>query len=247
MNDDELLDRIARGARAERQSSREAGWEELCDGTADLTSLDDRMAEQARDKDLLRPFDDLKVDAWVGIAERGLAGESLEGKREAVVVPFPRRRVAAVSVAAAGLAAAAAFAVWLSSTPSSHLPPYHLASASGDVAMRSDDAGARALELSSGGRFEIIIRPRQAIDGPVAARVFMANEGRITPLAIQPEISPQGVVRVRGLVDEAALAVGAIEFAVVVGRPDTLPTSIQGLDATDRDWQVVVVPAHRVR
>lgn len=155
------------------------------------------------------------------------ASKQAHGRRQRVL---PRRRhrwrVGLVAAAVAA-AAAAAFLVLGPTSELTPLPSYTLTLQGGLQQTRSDPAPPephRALRLAPGAPLSLLLRPRRAVDGPVVARVFVEQRGRVSTLAVRAERAPQGAVRVRGTVGrDLVLPAGPSTLWIALAREGQLP------------------------
>lgn len=165
-----------------------------------------------------------RVDAAKGEAERASNVVSIDERRG-------RRRalVAAIGVAAA-LAAGVALRLGMDPSGEAALPTYALAVSGGERDVRADSS---KVVLSPGSRVVLTLRPATAADGSVSARGFLVQPPHEIELPGVVVTSADGAVRLTAQVPErAALAGGAAEIVVVIGRPDLLgggPTSVDAL------------------
>ena len=165
-----------------------------------------------------------RVDAAKGVAERASNVVSIDERRG-------RRRalVAAIGVAAA-LAAGVALRLGMDPSGEAALPTYALAVSGGERDVRADSS---KVVLSPGSRVVLTLRPATAADGSVSARGFLVQPPHEIELPGVVVTSADGAVRLTAQVPErAALAGGAAEIVVVIGRPDLLgggPTSVDAL------------------
>ena len=168
--------------------------------------------------------DAAKGDAAKGEAERASNVVSIDERRG-------RRRalVAAIGVAAA-LAAGVALRLGMDPSGEAALPTYALAVSGGERDVRADSS---KVVLSPGSRVVLTLRPATAADGSVSARGFLVQPPHEIELPGVVVTSADGAVRLTAQVPErAALAGGAAEIVVVIGRPDLLgggPTSVDAL------------------
>ncbi len=108
------------------------------------------------------------------------------------------------------------------------IPAYELLESDGGL------AATRSLPVSpstvhryrADSELEWRVRPRSAVQGEVAVRLFAFGEGTAKMLAADDlvEVAPTGAVRVHGLVGSLGLARGTWTIAIVVGRPAALPS-----------------------
>ncbi|MBN1205934.1 MAG: hypothetical protein JXB05_13540 [Myxococcaceae bacterium] len=229
---DKLLLELGRVARERRQAeARDERWESLTEGTlseADRRELE-RLAQQepaaGEAYEAFRPLEEAARERIAARLERELAAEpAREEPPPARVIPLAsRRRLRVVAPAVAALAAAAAvlFVVFPRGGPP--LPGYGL-SFSSEQGVRSGAPEQEVPRLGPGSLLELVLRPEQAVEGPVEVRAFLLRPGEARAWTPPMERSPEGAVRIRGPV-EALLSVppGEWTLAIAVGRPGTLP------------------------
>jgi hypothetical protein len=112
------------------------------------------------------------------------------------------------------------------------LPLYALEAHGGIAQMRgpADETARRPLELAPGVSLELVMRPEDRVEGPVAATLYWVKDGQVRRWPAAIEQAPGGAMRVRGPV-VAPFGRGAGEIVVVLGRPEALPREEQGLAA----------------
>jgi hypothetical protein len=121
------------------------------------------------------------------------------------------------------------------------VPPYELGGTQG---VREQDGGE--LVVHRGGRFAIAAEPRGVVQGAVGARAFLVRGDDVQAWDPPFEVDRDGSVHIDGKVDQlfAGVPSGSWEVALVVGRPETLPTARDLLRAHDAGgghapWQLV--------
>lgn len=163
--------------------------------------------------------------AAVAAASVAVAPPAPEGK----VLPF-RRRVALWS-GGLGLAAAAVLvAVLVLPGRSGPLPAYSAEVQGGDLSDRGT-AGAEAPGIptfSPGSRFELLLRPAEAVQGNIAVRCLLVAAGggppRPFPACDDAKRSGDGSLRVVGTVgSEVQVPAGDWTIWAIVARPGELP------------------------
>jgi hypothetical protein len=144
-------------------------------------------------------------------------------------------------VAAAGLVTALLLYFRMRLEPPT-VPTYELGSAPGGVV--ATDGGE--IVVRRGGRFAMAAEPMGVVQGAVAARVFLVRGDDVQAWDPPFEVDRDGSVHIEGKVDQlfAGVPPGPWEVALVVGRPETLPTARDLLHAHDAGgghapWQVV--------
>lgn len=252
-DDDELLLALARRARAPQWEDLAHGRLSLVDAQRERADAGDSAETIERASAYFRPFD---ADEQASLVDSLLAGLADEPSSE--VVPL-RPRAAASSrwvVVGTVLAIAAAVSLWWlwprdpdsgSDAPEIarlELPDYELETEGGLKPNRDTSSEPeRALEYERDSRFEWVLRPQTAVDGPVEVRGFVfsdpAGAGRTLELGALVQIGESGSIRIRGTIAELGLATGEFVIALVVGRAGELPEAGLGLDAIERGgWQV---------
>lgn len=140
-----------------------------------------------------------------------------------------------VLVAAAVLVAVALLVLRLRLEPPT-VPAYRIAGADGGESV-----------LRPGQPFHLDIEPRGQVAGAVGARAFLLRGDEVRPWDPPFVVDRDGTVHVAGAVDKlfAGIPPGPWEVAIVVGRPETLPTApldvLRARDAGTRDaaWRLV--------
>jgi hypothetical protein len=135
-------------------------------------------------------------------------------------VTFARNGAWIAGATSLAAAAAVALVVGLGHRDGAALGPY-VVSVSGhvEIARAAHDGTFDALEARPGSIQEVVVRPREATPGPLAARVVVMRGDVGTVSDVAPEISDRGAVRFE--MPGEALA-GASEVRVVIASPDAL-------------------------
>ncbi len=253
--DDPLLREVAAWARDRAAAEREQldeRWDRLAAGTLSPEEEAELRAEaetSAASAAALAAFQPLGPESEARIvaqirAQRAAERPAVAAPRLVVAAPadersdhqandrpnnvLPFRRRAAAWGGGLGLAAAAIlFAVLI--LPG--LPTYVAEIKGGDVIARgvsgSETAGLR--RFSQGSRFELVLRPAQAIEGDVAVRCLLVAAGggppRPFPACDHPQRSDDGSLRVTGTVgSQIEYLPGDWTLWAFVARPDDLPS-----------------------
>jgi hypothetical protein len=135
------------------------------------------------------------------------------------------------AIAALAAAAAVALLVGLPARAPSNgdpLPAYEVSLLGGERSTRAEPAPTDPrppLRLGPGSSLEIVLRPATPDRKPIAAGGFLIQDGRARVWPIQPEISPDGAIRVAGERETLFpnLAAGSYEIVIAVGRVGALP------------------------
>jgi hypothetical protein len=169
-------------------------------------ALRERRAEE-------QAVDHLEVSAPLGDdVRRRIVDRGLRDMR-------PPRRRAVWTGAVVAVAAAAVWLLW----PAASLPGYELQVEGGDVASRSDIAGA-GRALSGGSHLEVVVRPSTPVRAPVQAHLFAVTAGHAEEAHRPPEVSSSGVVRWADTPDALFGSLrGDLELVVVVGKRGAAP------------------------
>ncbi len=248
MNDDELLAATVEAARDDARRAHEERLDAYADrriSAAEVTALaraagvDDNLDDELR---AFRPVDD---EARARIAARVTAELATRapasGKGARVGVRSWTFR--SVTIAAGVLTMAAAVALVVR-TRDAALPAYEIAFVGGDQALRGavPAAVAPVHKFSRGESFRMVLRPRTALGGPVAARLFLRRGADVRAWDAPVDVSSEGAVRVVASLDTLpAASEGDWDLVVVVGRPDAVPRAAADLgDALDSGAQRVV-------
>jgi hypothetical protein len=135
----------------------------------------------------------------------------------------------------AGVAPLAAAAVVVLAVRASHAPQapvgeYTFAvSGRVDRARAAHDDVATSLEPREGSLQQVIVRPREAARGPVAAQVLVVRPGGAAAAGVEAEVSELGVVRF----DVAGERLrGASEVRVVIAPPDAIDRAVARVTAS---------------
>lgn len=134
------------------------------------------------------------------------------------------------AIAAAPLAAAAAFALWIASRPPSAALPGYEVSVIGAKAMRADPSvppSRDEVELDPEGDFELVARPSERARD-VAARAVLLRDGVATVWRVPVDVSDEGSVRIAGptkaLFPETQ---GRYEIVLLVAPHGGLPSELE--------------------
>jgi hypothetical protein len=225
----------------------------------------------ARDDDLAvarlptQAFAPLSASDRAKIADRILRPRAAEPERERpktgdVVVSLDSRRRKGrwrLMTALAPLALAAAVVVALrsfSGVGPGPLPGYEIIATGGIRETRgaetaSSQAGAMVAapqRLRPRSRLLVIARPRIAVEGPVATRVFVVQGNKAAEVWPQVQIAASGAVEVRAPVAEVfGGRMGHWELVVLIGRSEALRrTDADAAVASPSDprWRRLIVP-----
>jgi hypothetical protein len=212
-------------------------------------------ALRREDRDIARfevdPIAPGVIDAAALHMQRALASSSSEHLRRRRHLGRGVRWATSITAIAA---AAALWIVWArigSPRLSEPLPPYEVALlAGGTQAERSLPASdtTTAIRVRPGDMLDLLVRPATRVQGSIDARAFLVHDGTASPWNADVETTPQGSVRLRGVLGERAqLASATGILAIVVARKGSLPetpaelaTDVQG-GASRHAWQVVRV------
>jgi hypothetical protein len=207
---DSLVSQLAARARA-RDAEARAHEDRIAGAPTDPATDDILAALAAQDAArIATPLERLPVVTPIAPhAER--SGSRSWGKWAAAIVP---------------LAAAAAFAVHLgfSSGPEGAAGDY-VVSVAGHIETdrAATDSAASTLEARAGSIQEVVLRPREKVAMPVAARILADFTGGVAVLDIPAEVTDRGVVRFTARGDALR---GASEVRVVIAPPAKLEAAI---------------------
>jgi hypothetical protein len=81
--------------------------------------------------------------------------------------------------------------------------------------------------LSKDARFEMVVDPTNQVTGAIGVKAFLLQNDTVRPWDPPVDVERGGTVRVEGPVDRlfAGVPAGDWDVALVVGRPETLPTA----------------------
>lgn len=222
-DDDDLLRALGNAARDEdwvedpRLDALSAGELSEAEGQA-LRARDDPMADPAFEA--FRPIDEAGkqrfVDAIVSQQQQGAGAK---------VLPFPKKRAWLASAGVVGaLAAAAAFALVVSTGGPEPLPDYELDVLGGESGVRSKPTEG-VPRLVEGSRLELRLRPATRTTGPLEVRGALARGDTVHPWSPPVHQDPDGAARIAGTREELFPDIpdGTWTIVVAIGRPDELP------------------------
>lgn len=255
MNDDELLRRLAETAREEERDERDRvdpRWDELAAGrlsAEDEAALRRRAEESMEEKQALEAFTPLGADfrARAVRAAREQIGPPAKPAEDAAAadpgpavrpfrLPERERRWPVRWAAAAALAAALLVLVLWPDAERGPLPGYQamltgtVRTERGPGAEGAEGSAAPAwpetASFAPGNRFELVLRPESAIEGPLEVRTFRQTAGSLVPWPLPSEIAEGGAVRLAGTVGrDVELPPGESTLVAVVGRRGALPAA----------------------
>lgn len=227
---DRLLAELAREARRaeeEQAAQDDARWEALARGglsPEEEEAFRAEMGSSAAGAEALEAFTPLGEEFRRGVGDRILAEQASERSRPAVSRHAPGRPFL---WAAAALVLAAVGAWWLLGPGSSYppLPAYTASLSGGAQALRGDSAATPRQVFVQGNLFQLLLRPDEAVPGPLKTTAFFKTGTRIIPWRPAVEAAESGSLRVSGRVgQELRLPAGEAELLIAVGRPRRLPT-----------------------
>lgn len=247
MNENQLLEDLARLARQQEEASAARGQADV----ELLQPLDEQarariadrvlglMQEEAAAQEGGRTDAGAPAGAAPDIApDMAKAAEPGAGKPMADVIPL-RRRWFVVAAPALAAAAAILFLVLPRGGPApgaASLPGFQMEVSGGRKAVRGGPEDS-LLRVGPGDQVTLVLRPATAVEGRVSARVFVAGpdhgarpdgarSSRRLP-DVAPEVSSDGAMRITGLGPAlAALAPGRYRLVVAVARPEHLPDAL---------------------
>jgi hypothetical protein len=123
------------------------------------------------------------------------------------------------------------------------LPAYVLETDGGLKSLRGDTGAAGRHRYHRSSEFEWILRPK-ADAGEVGVRAFAFVEGSSAALSLPALVglaqvaADSGAIRISGIIEQLELEPGRYVIALVIGRPDSLPSQASKLDEPDAPWQV---------
>jgi hypothetical protein len=248
MEDDELLEALARTARAEDLGG-DPRWEALSAGALSEEQRAELAAEArgaGRAGRAMEAFEPLGAevrekitDRLLGVIEeergRATANTNANATTNAnanananAMSELRRRRSFFVAIAAAALVIAGLIMRGASVAP---LPAYAVAVAGGAQPVRSTDAPVEVERVPPGSRLEITLRPATRVEGAVEVRAFLVHDGAMRPWGVSPAITEGGVVTVAGT-REALFGdrpAGRWEMVLAVGRGAAMPAAADPL------------------
>ena len=102
---------------------------------------------------------------------------------------------------------------------------------SGGIAeQRGEPAVAPTLTLRSGAPLVLTLRPATRVEGPLVASATIERAGEQPhPLSLSLTISPDGAVRMKGVLEDLAMASGPAELCVRIARSgaDSAPVIVR--------------------
>jgi hypothetical protein len=221
MAEDDLLSQLGAFVR-EAERTRDPLLDKLVEGQAtpeEVATLEQRAAgnpEAELELERHRPIGE-------AVKQRIVARAQAELRPPAKVVPL--RRWAAP--AAAVMAAAAAWLLMVRSPAIEALPGYSL-QASGGIDKTRGEHHAERLELAPDSRLEVQLRPASDVTGKVELRALLRGPNGTEPIALTPQVSPQGALRVRVLAREAfGTRTGDHELLLITCRPDACDDALK--------------------
>lgn len=234
-SDEEIARALREHAREEDATAADPRWDALARGDAsaeDIAALERMAADDPAAGEalaLFRPVGDAAQSRYADaiIAELGRGAEAAPAVKAApprIEPPVKRRAIRWVAPAAAGLAMAAAIALFVGQrSPGGALPSYAVTFSGGEATSRSEPV-APVPELAAGSRFTIALRPATSVAGSIGARVFLVQGDTLEPVEAEVKVSADGAVRLSVRLGDAIDArAGGAEIVAVVARPEALP------------------------
>ncbi len=246
MSEDKLLRELVRVAKDDRvakqdwnEAYHDARWDRLSAGTltpeedAALQALAEASEEARRAYEAFRPLDaDFRARVVSAVEAQRANGAAVE-KPPGKLLLFVRRHAQVGSLLAAAASLAAVFGLLLLRGPGAELPAlpeYDLHLEGGVRTMRSEPPTGDENDslFLPGNRFELVLRPRTAVSGPVTVRLFLERDGELHLWEVPAEVSASGAVRVAGEIGrEIVIEPGEWILWTLLGRPETLPEADQ--------------------
>ena len=215
---------------------------------------DDRLLEQLGEEARARAAGAARIEEAQGGSAEAAAADRILAALAAKDAEAPAKAPTAIhrarkgwwAAAAVPIATAAIVVLALRGPTHETFAPEYVTSVTGHVA--TERAGREAvfttLQAKDGALEQVIVRPREATNGPVAAKVLLVRAAGVVEAGFAVEVSELGVVRF----DAAGEALrGATEVRVVIARPSALSEAVRGAEQpgaapTLRDAVVVRVP-----
>lgn len=104
------------------------------------------------------------------------------------------------------------------------VPEYAVTLSGGTATSRSADTSGELPKLLPSANVELVLRPKNAVQGEVSAKAFLFSEGHARAWSAPIERAPGGSMRIAGRVDAlfGAAARGRVDVVLAVGEPDAL-------------------------
>ncbi|MCB9727281.1 MAG: hypothetical protein H6744_00540 [Deltaproteobacteria bacterium] len=245
--DDQLLEALGQRAarRREQVGALDERWLALAEGR-----LDEAESERARQEDPARwaafaPLDEAAQERVHREVARALDGAAAGEGGAPVIALAPRRKArwARLAMVVAPLAAAAALVLVLrgplGGTDGPPLPGYGLEVSGGLATVRGAEAPEPSRRFTPDSPVELLLRPQQAAQGPVAVRAWRRMPGQAWQAWDAPaQISAEGSARIAGSAAELlGTTPGVVGLRIVVGRPDELPGGPEAQGDGGDAWQ----------
>lgn len=217
MKDDELLDALGDAARKERADEPAEAWDDLAEGSADVSALE-KLAKSDEERDeLVALFTPLSEDARAKIEERVL-GE-VTPKKAAKVIP--------IGIATTVVLAAAAALFLVMTGEKAEPPPAYVAELEGGIReMRGDPEPTEELpRFLPETRIEIVLRPAVRTSIPLeVATVARSERGDERRLDVRWETAPTGAFRATGSLEDVLgrLEPGRWTLYFAIGERDAI-------------------------
>ena len=238
--DDRSPDSRVSGELERGNDGRDALWEELAHGRLDpeeeafLKALAAEAGDE-NDEDRVRlaaytPLDDAVKDR---ITDR-LVWQARVARR---------RRLLAWTGGATVLAAAAAFLLVLQ--PGDGLPMYATEVSAGAMAERGGDAPAGTPRFSAENTVEVVLRPRERVEGVVTVATYREHDGAVEAWPVTVQTAPGGAFRLQGPADAMLPALGTWKLHVLIAREAPEDDVARGWIA-DADPRVHTVVVERI-
>lgn len=250
MSKDQFLENLAREARAERHEDEQRlppVWDRLAAGElsaaeeAELTGLAETSEDARLAYEAFRPLD-ADFHARVVDAIEAQTGEALPASQPRSTSETPasladrwrklfgnlfsfERWMLPAGLAATAAATALLVLIQGSVSRPPALPGYDAELTGGLATLRSGEpAEGEVPVFVPGNHFELVLRPRTAVAGRIAARCFLARDGEFETWDVATRIFDTGTVQIAGEIGrDLVIAPGDWTLWAVVGRPGQLP------------------------
>jgi hypothetical protein len=208
-------------------------------------SLLRKLGQLAREQDTEAPPAELlsanPEAAQARIAEKAVAALAPKVRPARAAQPRPfARYFFALFVPLAGAAALVLLIPRSARQPGAPLPAYGLEVSGGVAEVRAATPVAAPLVLEPGVRVELRLRPKQAVEGPVDARLYWRSGRDLRRWPVRAQVSAEGVLRVIAPA-ESPFGPGEGEVIAIVARPAALPDQVDlaTLENGRADWQIL--------
>lgn len=179
-----------------------------------------------------------RFDALVALRDAEATPERAAPEEHmAVVLPMRPHRARRWVMGLTTAAAAVVLTVWLVREPGTDRPEpfaggYVVELELATTNVMGSEPAAEMPTFLRGGRIRIRLVPERAMEGAVEVVVFAWDRaGQARRLEVEPRVVGRGLVEIEATIASLGLEVGEQELVIAIGRAQTLPQTLEGVEA----------------